>query len=163
VDWNVSPRLTLTWDAFAGNEQPDGARARLRQFHEGIVRFAPDARTTLSAALDYGRQPRLAAGAGTASWRGFAVVARRALTPTLAVAGRWEGYSDPEQVIVATGQAEGLRAMGGSVNVDVALHPKALWRTEARTLGARSALFPARDGAFERRDLVLVTALALTF
>ena len=165
ADWSPTSRVTVIYDTFLGNEQPDSARARLRQFHEVALKTSLTDRTTLWATFDYGTQPRARAGDGSASWRGFAVLARQQLTPRVALGGRVEGYSDPEQTIVATGVAAGLRASGASANVDVALHPKAVWRTEFRTLRGRDPVFPARDAAAARvRDnAVLVSSVGLTF
>ena len=169
VDWSPSDRLTVSYDSFLGNEQPDSVRARLRQFHQVAVRVAPTRRTTLWATFDHGRQPRAGAtpqarGDGSASWRGFAVIGQLALTPRVALGGRVEGYSDPEQTIATTGVGPGLRATGGSLNVDLALPARAHWRTELRGLTARDAIFPRRDApARGRTNGVLVSSLALTF
>ena len=168
ADWTVTPSLTLTYDTFLGNEQPDSLSSLLRQFHEGIVRWTPDARTSLWATFDYGRQSRAGgagADAGSASWRGFAVLARRVLTPTLALGARIEGYSDPEQVIVNTGAQSGLSASGASLNADVRLASRVVWRTEGRVLRAREAVFAGErgEGARSRENGVIVSSLALTF
>jgi hypothetical protein len=164
ADWTAARTLVLTYDAFVGNEQPDSARSRVRQFHEAIARWAPNGRTTLWATFDYGRQPRARAGAGAASWRGFAVLAHRTLTSRVGVGGRAEGYWDLEQTIVTTPALRPFGAGGGSVNVDVALHPRALWRTELRALSASEWIFPTRrPRGYTDRDGVLVSSLALTF
>jgi hypothetical protein len=162
VDWTPTPALTLTYDSFRGNEQPDSVAGRVRQFHEGIAKLAIDARTSLAASFDYGRQQRGNA-AGASSWRGYALLLRRELTKTVGLGARIEGYSDPEQVIVSTGQGVGARITGGSLNADVRLHPRALWRTEWRALGARDAVFPAGATRVVRTNAALVSSVALTF
>jgi hypothetical protein len=163
VDWTPREGVEVAYDAFVGNEQPDSVAARLRVWQEAIVQLRPTARLGLRATFDYGVQRR--AGSGLASWRGWAVLARWAAAPRVAVAARWEGYADPEQVIVATGQPFGLRLAGGSLGVDVAPAPRLLWRVEARALRGRDPLFPrgAESTPSRRGDAAVVTSLALTF
>jgi hypothetical protein len=164
VDYTVSPRLALAYDGFVGNEMPDTAAKQTRLWQEGIITLGLTDRLQLRGTFDYGTQQRKSGG-GHAVWRGWATIARYQASPTLAVATRGEGYSDPEQVIVLTGQGYGLRATGWSVNTDVVPHPRLLWRTEWRGLSARDPLFPARSkvGGLAKDDPLLVTSLALTF
>jgi hypothetical protein len=164
LDYSPSSRVTFSYDAFAGNEAPDTAPSRLRVFQEGVVQAALTQRLGLRLTYDYGIQ-RHAPASGTATWSGYAIVARLQTSDRVSVAARFEGYSDPEQVIVATGQSYGLRATGGSLNLDISPHAKLLWRTEARLLRATDPLFPDRTsaGQLASRDPVLLTSLALTF
>lgn len=162
ADWTPSPRLTLTYDTFLGNEQPDSAASRLRQFHEGIVKLTLDSRTAFAATFDVGRQARGASG-GNAEWRGYAILLRRELTERVGLGARVEGYSDPEQVIVSTGVGAGLRTTGGSLTADVRLHPRAVWRTEWRQLRDRHAVYPSGVSNRVRGNAVAVSSLALTF
>jgi hypothetical protein len=162
ADWTPTARLTLTYDTFLGNEQPDSVAARWRQFHEGIVKLSIAPRTAVAATLDYGMQAR-ATGTGRDSWRGYALLLRHDLTDAIGLGARLEGYSDPAQVIVSTGGPSGLRASGGSLNVDLRLHPHAVWRSEWRQLGARDAVFPSGAAGRVRTNAALITSLALTF
>lgn len=164
VDWVVSPGLTLAYDGFLGNDQRDSVDSRIRFFNEVYAQLTLSDRVALRATLDHGTQER-ANGNGSDNWNGYSLLARLQATPKIAVAGRFEGYSDPDQVIVGTGQDTGLRATGGSVNVDVIPISKFLWRTELRFLKARDPLFPDRDapGGLAKDNTLLVTSLALTF
>lgn len=164
VDFAPMDGVDLAYDAFVGNEQPDSLPRRVRVWHEAIVQLAPTTRLGVRGTLDYGTQRR--PGGGASAWRGWAAVARYAVTPRVTVAGRWEGYSDPDQVIVTTGRPFGLRVGGGSLNVDVAPAPHLLWRTELRGLRAKDALFTHRGGVVtraSRSDTFVVTSVALTF
>ena len=80
----------------------------------------------------------------------------------MALVGRVERYSDPKQVIVATGSPSPFKASGGSLGVDVVPAPRTLWRTEFRALSSADAVFPAHD-APKRSNAFLVSSLALTF
>jgi hypothetical protein len=164
VDYTVSPRLMLAYDGFLGNEAPDSVPAQRRLWQEGIVSVVISNQLRLRGTLDYGTQ-QPAGGAGSAAWRGYAALVRYQLRPRAALALRAEGYSDPEQIIVATGRSYGLRASGWSLNADITPQPRLLWRTEGRLLIVRDPLFPSRRDAsgLSTRDPVVVSSLALTF
>jgi hypothetical protein len=164
LDYTPKDGVDLSYDAFAGNEAPDSARSQPRVWQELIVQLKPAPDLQLRGTFDYGMQRRTPRE-GSANWRGWAAIVRYQLTAVVAVAARAEGYSDPEQVIVLTAQRYGLRASGGSLNVDVTPHGRLLWRTEGRYLHASDRLFPSRTtvSGLARGDAVLVTSLGLTF
>ena len=164
LDYAPGRRVALAYAAFLGNEQPDSLPRRVRVFQEGVLRLEVSPRLGLIGTVDYGVQRRHS-GQGRAAWRGFSLVGRYRATRRLALGARAERYSDPEQVVVATGTSSGLRASGGSLNLDVTPHRRLLWRTELRALTARSRVFPARDadGGLQRSDVAIVSSLALTF
>ena len=161
VDFAPSPKLLVAYDAFVGNEQPDSVRGALRVFHEVLSRVRVTDHFEIAATLDRGSQARGAAGASN-TWTGWAVLGRYAFTRIAAIAGRVEKYSDPDQVILLTGQPYGLRAHGASMNLDIAAHPGALWRIEARHLKAADPLFANASAASElaRTNWVVATSLS---
>ena len=164
LDYAMSSRLTVSYDGFAGNEAPDSSPRQLRLWNELIAQLAVTSALQLRGTYDYGTQQR-ADSDGRAAWRGYALLARLKTSAVTALAARVEGYSDPEQVIVATGHPYGLRAAGASLNVDVAPAPRLLWRVELRSVAAHDPLFPSRQAAsgLARTDPFVVTSLALTF
>lgn len=164
LDYVVTSRLNVAYDILAGNEAPDSVRSGTRVLNEFIAQLAITDKLSVRGTLDLGDQRR-ESDDGWDSWHGFALVGHFQSTPRLAFGARAEGYSDPQQAIVATGQSHGLRVWGGSVNLDVVPVGRLLWRTELRTLRARDSLFPdrsARNG-LSRDNLLAVTSLALTF
>ncbi len=164
IDYVASPRLTLTYDNFAGNVAPDTAPARLRFFNEVAAQLKPTARSLLAAALDVGLQGRSAASGGTATWYGTSLIGRYGATDQLTLVGRVERYVDPEQVIVVTGLGVPFETSGASLGLDVALAPQVVWRTEARGFASSGPVWPTRQPRmYARRDNVIVTSLAMTF
>jgi len=162
VDWAATPALSLAYDAFVGNEQPDTLPGRLRVWQEAIVQWRASEALQFRGTLDYGLQRR-PSGAGSAVWNGWAAIARWQPSPRTAVALRGEAYSDPEQVIVLTGRPYGLRVGAASLNVDVSPAPRLLWRTELRAIRARDPLFTHGGGSCEsRHDRFVVSSVALT-
>ena len=74
-----------------------------------------------------------------------------------------ERYSDPDQVIIATGEDYGFQTWGGSVGLDLAVASQALWRTEVRGYTGDDALWPDPDGGLRKTGGFIVTSLALSF
>lgn len=166
LDWTVAKGHVLSWDAFAGNEQPDSLPRRLRVFNEISWQGALTDRLEAMATFDLGQQARSTSTGGTATWWGTALIARQAVTPgRVWVALRGEAYHDPDRVIVQPTGTAALVTRGGSVNLDVAPQPGVLWRTELRTLRGREAIFDDRDaaGGLARRNVVLVTSMSWRF
>jgi hypothetical protein len=163
VDFAPHDGLSFAYDLFVGNEQPDSLPSRLRTFNELIVGASITSKLQLRGTLDIGTQKH-ADGVGTGTWNGYAVVARYQLTPLVALAGRVEGYSDPDQFIVTTGEPYGLQAGGASLGVDVAPMSKLLWRSEVKWLGAKNPLFPnqSTSGGLSKHDVAVISSLALT-
>jgi hypothetical protein len=163
VDFAPRDGLSFAYDFFVGNEQPDSMPSRLRTFNELIVGASMSSKLQLRGTLDIGTQEH-ADGNGTGSWNGYAIVARYQLSQRVALAGRMEGYSDPDEFIISTGEPYGVEASGVSLGVDVAPMPKLLWRSEVKWLGARNQLFPdqSTDSGLSKYDVAIVSSLALT-
>jgi hypothetical protein len=164
LDFAPHDGLSFAYDVFVGNEQPDSLPSRLRTFNEIIFGASITSRLQLRGTLDVGTQ-RHADGNGIGSWNGYALLARYQLSPRIALAGRVEGYSDPDQFIVITGEPYGLRASGASLGADIAPMPKLLWRSEVKWLGAHDPLFPSQSATndLSSQDVAVVSSVALTF
>jgi hypothetical protein len=159
LDYALDPAATLSYYAFVNGEA--GGRQRL---FNGVGARVARGRTTLLAQADAGRlgAPR-DGGAEAAGWYGLTLVARRQLTPAAALAARFERYDDRDQVNVATGLDDPFRGNGASLGLDVAPHPRLLWRTEARGFAAGASVFPDGAGGARRGGGVAVSSLALAF
>lgn len=163
IDYAPSTRTTLSYYSYLGDEAVDSARHRQVRFYNGVgIKQALGARLLVLAEADHGTQVR-ASGSGSASWYGAMLTARYVVAPTAAIVGRAERYADRDQVIVATGVADGLRANGASIGLDIAPQPRVLWRSELRGFEGEMAVFPRRSGGPSKRDAFVVTSIALTF
>lgn len=165
LDYTPVSTVTLSYDNFVGNEQPDSVLSRLRVFNELIAKFQVSPRLGVVASGDYGVQRR-PDGRGSDTWHGGAVIARYQATPAVALNGRVEYFGDPGQVLITvpTGAA-GFRSTGASIGVDITPEPRFLWRTELRGFGAHDPVFPGHvpTGNLSKRDGFVVTSLGLTF
>lgn len=172
LDRALSRNTTVSWYALAGNEagvQADlDVPARIRLFNGLGVRSRVLKRLDITAQVDLGRE-QSPDSAGTRrsprTWYGGMAAVRLELTPRTALAGRLEHYADRHQVVAVTGTSFPLRASGGSLGVDVQLAPALSWRTEARMLANREAIFADRaaPSGLAKRNTVLVTSLALSY
>jgi len=164
LDYAPASTVTLTYDNFIGNEQPDSVASRLRVFNEVIAKVQLNSRLGLVASGDYGVQRRTG-NQGSDTWHGAALIARFQATSIVALNGRLEYFGDPGQVLITVpAGAGGFRSGGVSVGVDVTPNPRFLWRTELRGFGARDPVFPGRfaTSALAKRDAFIVTSFGLT-
>lgn len=163
VDYAPNARSTYTFFNYLGDEAPDSAARHQYRFYNGVgVKSSLTTTVQLMAEADYGTQQRAAAD-GRASWYGGMVTGRYQATPLAALIGRVERYDDRDQTIIVTGTANGLRANGLSLGIDVAPQPHVAWRSELRELHGDNAVFPTRVSGWSRRDVFIVTSLGLTF
>jgi hypothetical protein len=160
LDFAMTPRLTVAWAGFIGNERPDGTPRTTRCFNQVMFKAEAWRGWQFQGEVDYGRQ---GAGARLQEWYGVAAIARLRLLSRLTGAARFERFADPDQVVAVTGSSAGLRVNGASLGMDLVLPGGALWRSELRGLRASHAMFPKRGVSdASRSNLVLVSSLALT-
>ncbi|HEY4217225.1 MAG TPA: outer membrane beta-barrel protein [Gemmatimonadaceae bacterium] len=164
LDYTPVPALTVTYDDFIGDVAPDSEPTRLRIYHDVLAQYTGSARWLFAAMYSLGTQGNTTPAGGIASWWGMTTFAKYHATPTVALVARVERYSDPSQVIVATGTPSSFQTNAASLGVDVALRAPLLWRTEVRAFRSNNRIWPLHGvGALGENDGVVVTSLALTF
>lgn len=161
LDFAASPTIALTYYGFVNGE----AGGRRRTFNGAGLRFTPDPRTTLLAEFDAGSLESSVNGVDASRWYGFTLIGRRALADHVALVGRVEGFDDEDQVNIVTGLNDPFRGNGLSIGLDVAPHPRLLWRTELRGFSNGDSIFPNGDGpnTFSSRSIVAVTSFSLIY
>jgi hypothetical protein len=109
----VFNRVTASCDPSAGAPEQivltddDDANTRWRHFLDLVIDFAPGRSFRFVANADYGREPIRAATPGgptEVQWYGVNGVARARFTELFALAGRGEGYWDPDGATLFTGR-----------------------------------------------------------
>lgn len=157
VDYAVSPALTLSYANFFGNEQPTAQPAHLRVFNQVMAKGSIGSGTQWQAQTDLGRQ-------NGSQWYGLVGIVRQAVTPRLAVVARGERYSDPDEIIISTGNAGGFVGNGASLGVDLLIDTDVRWRTEIRGTRTTLPLYPARAAhPATASNTLLVTSLSVAF
>lgn len=152
VDWTPRSTLLLGGSAFIGNERPEAATPATRSFGQVYARIGAADRAAAWLTADLGSE-------AASRWRSLTAIVRRPLTPSLAMSVRGEYYSDPDQVVFATGTGNGFEGVGASLGVDVTVVPGVQWRTEGRWLSSRDAVFANADGGPKTGAGFVVTAL----
>lgn len=152
--YTPSNTVSISYNNFVGNEQPDSAKAATRFFNNLCLRFIASDDLGIDLTADYGMQNK-------GSWGGIALIGRYQLSKTVAIALRGEYYKDAQQVILTTGTPEGFDGFGASANVDVTFTPQLLWRTELRVLNTKHPVFPS-ENILRHRTGFAVSSFALT-
>ena len=163
VDVAQSATTTYSYFNYIGDDAPDSAARRQIRFYNGVgakVNITPEFQVMAEA--DYGTQQR-ATGSGSASWYGSMLIGRYQMMANAALTGRVEVFRDKDQVVVVTGQPDGLRATGASIGLDVTPAPRVLWRSELRGYQGEGAVFPMNRARFSKNDAFIVTSLGLSF
>lgn len=155
VSASFSPRLSASYSTLIGQE------AEFRHFHDLVLKYEPSDQWTCLFQYDIGFQKQ-AGAPGFNRWNGFTVIGKYALSKTNALVARVEQYSDPQQVIVATGTPNGFDVRAVSLGYDASLAPELVWRSEARHFWSNDAIYPSRS-APSATDGVFVTSLSAGF
>ena len=157
LDYTISPALTVSYANFVGNEQPKGTPSRLRVYNQLMAKGVLPSGTQWQGQVDVGHQAH-------SDWYGLVAIVKQPLTSRVSLVGRAERYSDPDQVIVKTGDAPGFVGNGASLGLDVQIDRGVRWRSELRGIRTTARLFA--EGASQRptaTDGVLVTSLSIAF
>ncbi len=156
-DYAVTPAITLSYANFFGNERPTGDRNVLRVFNQAMVKGALSGGLQWQGQVDVGRQDG-------SEWYGLVAAARQPITARVALTGRVERYSDPDQVILGTGTSDGFVGNGASAGLDVTIDSGVRWRSEVRGVRTTAPLYLEGDAQTPRRtNVMLVTSLGFAF
>jgi hypothetical protein len=117
----------------------------------------------LTVGFDYGAEEESAESSDKYVWYSPVVILRYAVTEKLALALRGEYYDDENGVIIATGTPNGFKTSGVSFNVDYAIQPNVLWRTEIRTFSSKDDVFTDNDEEPVKTNTFIGTSLAVSF
>lgn len=163
ITWTPNKMWTLNSSSFIGSNMPNTVRV-MRYFHHFYAQWAPSSSFGLIAGFDVGGQQQAPKRSALNWWYTPLVVARYAPNKVLAVAARAEYFSDPNHVVIETGTQMGFQTLGFSLNVDVRLFKRALWRIEGRwfhSLGDR--IFADAGGSGSVDNFAVGTALSVKF
>jgi hypothetical protein len=156
----ASPNLLLGYSNFLGNELPDSVSSHVRFFNQGFAK-ATLGKTTWWLTVDYGRQDTDAVDG--ASWYGGSFIGQVLASPRIAFSARVERYSDPDQIVIATGLPDGFETWSGSIGLDAKIADLALWRIELRGFNSDAPVWPDDTGPLKKSGGFVVTSLGVSF
>lgn len=137
INYKPTGKLTLNYSNFIGVNQQLGI-ASTRHFHNVYAQYQLNPKWGFIAGVDVGSDKFSATQYGT--WHTAAFLVQHKLTPKINIAGRYEYYHDPKQVMIFSGTPNGFSTQGFSSNVDVAVNPQFKMRLEGRLLRQRETL-----------------------
>jgi hypothetical protein len=162
VTFKPTTSVTLNSSSFIGTDKPDSAR-QMRYFHNfyGIFQVTP--RLGITAGFDYGAEEKSPESSSKNTWYSPVVSVRYSVTAKLSLAVRGEYYADEHGVIIATGTPNGFKTSGMSFNVDYAVTPNVLWRTEIRNFTSKDDVFVKDEDEVTKTNTFIGTSLAVSF
>lgn len=148
-----TPSVSLTYNTFIGEE------AAFRHFHDFILNWVISEKWTVAAQGDIGFQDQ---PTGYEHWYGGMAIAKAQVSNKVGLVGRFERYSDPQQLVIATGVPDAYQAWGASFGVDTNLHEGVMWRNEFRGFWSKNPVFPSESG-LEDHNYSVVSAFTVAF
>ena len=148
-------KYKINWSTFIGTNDPDDFR-RMRYFHNfyGLVNL--NVRWAFQLGFDVGLQQTSKGSSTYNSWYGTAIIARYRMNEKWRFGGRFEYYSDPNEVIVSTNQG-GYKTNGFSLNSDYQILKDLKWRVEARYFASPDFIYPTSSGNRAYNFFILTT------
>ncbi len=162
VTFKPSAKVTLNSSSFIGNDKPDSVR-QMRYFHDLYGTFQLSSKFSALAGFDIGIEQREKGSGVYNTWYTPVVILKYAATSKVTFAARAEYYDDKNGVIVSSGTPNGFKTWGFSAGFDYNILDNVLWRLEARDLHAKDEIFTKQDANASSNNMVLSTALAISF
>lgn len=138
VNYKFNNRFTLNYSNFIGRVNQDSSSA-FRTFHNFYSIY--EATPSLSFILGFDLGTQKANFSSTSVWYTPVLISKLILTRKSRIAGRIEYYSDRNQVIITTATPKGYQTFGASVNYDLQITPKVLWRAELKKYNSKDPIF----------------------
>lgn len=138
VNYKPNSTITFNYSNFVGSAKPDSLQA-FRIFHNLYAIYDASPKMSFIVGFDIGTEKSI--GTKLAVWYTPVFISKVSLHKKHWLAGRLEFYSDPKQVIIQTGTANGYQTWGASVNYDYQITPKVLLRAEVKTYQSKDAIF----------------------
>lgn len=149
--------LDVALNGIAGPELPDD-NSHWRTFGDLVVTWRATPSVTVSGQVDVGSQSR--PGLDAATWWGAFVSARAALTDRLAIAARFERFSDPDAGISGFAQ----RLWGVTGTLELRPHPRLILKLEGRYDRSTEPVFDGPvPGEGKESEVLAVLGAVATF
>ena len=163
VTWTPTEQISLNSSSFIGSDTPDSTR-QMRYFHNFYGQFQFSKKIGLIVGFDIGAQQKSKGSTEYDVWYTPVLIARFSPTEKLAIAARAEYYSDKNEVIITSGTPNGFQTFGYSLNFDIRLTEKVLWRLETRTFSSqKDAILLDKTQSPTLHNYYLGTSLSFAF
>jgi Putative beta-barrel porin-2, OmpL-like. bbp2 len=158
ITFTPNSKLSINSSSFIGNVLADSVNVQ-RLYHDLYAIYSVNEKLSLAAGFDIGSQQRVASKTKRDTWTGISAMLKMNWQPDkLTTTLRAERYNDAQGIIFETGTPKGFALWHYSFNLDYRIHPKVLWRVEARLLQGDDKIF-VKENAGTRSNLSLATML----
>lgn len=161
LTYKPNDKITLNSSSFIGSDLPDSLKT-IRYFHNFYGWFKLNPKLELMVGFDIGANHKNSDTMFTQIWYSPVLIAKIPVTKNMTIAARAEYYSDKNEVIIATGTANGFQTFGYSVNLDYLIADLMLWRMEVRGLQSKDSIFYAED-KLVNTNYFITSSLAISF
>lgn len=161
VTYKPNPQLTLNSSTFWGNDRPS-QDARLRFFHNFYVIAQLNDRLGLTLGFDTGWEQSSPNSGKYHYWNSPVGILRYSISEQVALALRYEQYTDKQGVIINSGTLNGTQLRGVSLNSDFKIAKQALFRLEAKNFHSTDKVFE-KNGSKVSQNFSLAGSLAVWF
>ena len=161
LTYTPDAKISLNSSSFAGPTGPDSLR-RMRYFHNLYAIYQPLQKFGITFGFDCGIQQKMVRSKSYSAWYSPVLILRYTPLEKLALAARYEFYSDADGVIFATGTPNGFQTQGASLNLDYLIRKNIMLRVEGKLFESKDAIFVMNDKA-SRQNYSITTALSFAF
>lgn len=160
ITYKPSSKITINSSSFIGNDKPDIVK-QMRYFNDFYSIIQVTDKFGITFGFDIGWEKRLYSNKWN-NWFTPVLLLRYTPDSKWAIVARAEYYNDENEVIIYTGNINGCRLYGASLNIDKSIHKNVLWRTEIKTLNNKDAIFQ-KGNELVKSDVSITTSFAISF
>jgi hypothetical protein len=171
IQFKPSDKVLINWSTFYGKEagayehtsgilNTDSLSTR-RFFNNFYIQANLNDKLSVTADFDIGFQKKRF-GNGDYVWYSPDLIVRYAFTDKVAIAARAEYYSDEHGVIIYSGTPHGFQTFSSSMNFDLKMTEKIMWRIEGRVFSSKDQVYINNNKPSNQSTLV-ISSLAIKF
>lgn len=163
IQGKPNDKVLINSSSFIGTDKPDSAR-QMRYFHNLYAIFTVTDKFGITLGLDAGAEQKAKGSKQYNAWFSPVLIARYQPIEQLALAARFEYYSDRNGVVIGTGTPNGFETFGYSINADVIPFANAMIRFEGRLFQSKTdEIFEKRNGSFTKLSPTVGLCFAYAF
>ena len=163
VQGKPNDKILINSSSFIGTDKADSVR-QMRYFHNFYAIINATSKLSFNIGFDVGAEQKAKGSKQYNVWYSPSIIVRYTPIEMLALAVRFEYYSDKNSVIISTGIPNGFQTFGYSINLDVMPFPNAMIRIEGRLLQSKKDdIFENKSGNFTKLNPTVGFSFAYAF
>jgi hypothetical protein len=141
--YDVNDRISITYNLLTSDETPDPIKTTHQRIYQDLYASFKFKRLSLGAEINYGLQRHTLERdtARTAYMASGLIVAQYQLIKLLAIYGRAEYFSDPDQILTGKQLSLGRYLYGGTLGFELTLYKNVSFSAESRYLLCDRSIF----------------------